>query len=106
MIPLHTIVAAVRQHPPTKDVVVEWLARGPDRWFDNRDYDSDITADAARLIVEACLWNYCAKNHIQVVWSGDQWCKPVMRAFNPLGTDLAAALAFACGVPVPDKETQ
>jgi hypothetical protein len=115
LVPLHLLIAAVRSHQPTSTVVPEWLywesstEVSEEHWYDSRHMDNPcpvIADDAARLIFEACMWDYCAKNRVQVVWVENQWCKPVMRAFFPLGTDLSAALAFACGVPLPDKETK
>lgn len=122
MLDLATAVAAIRSHPPTKDVVPEWLhaihaeTGVPERdicWVDNRAiFARTISDDAARLIVEACMWRHCegsgASTRSVSGLDGDwtaRWYHISTDTGDDkdFGPDLLAALMFACGVPLPGE---
>lgn len=129
MIPLHTAVAAIRRHQPTKDVVPHQLRyvditvalaepRGFWKWDCDEYNTRDIPDDAARLIVEACMWRhhhgtYNAKDiasngHLYLhrgCWNSAAPANPGSHKYRAFDDDILAALMFACGVPVPTKET-
>lgn len=119
MIPLPTAVAAIRKHEPTKDVVPKWLSHRPrcgidtEPWIDTRTGQS-MRDDAARLIVEACMWRYyipCKPTQstcgmVLIGLDRKIWAtKPHSCECKECGDDFIAALVFACDVQVPDKET-
>lgn len=137
MIPLPKIVDAVRRQLP--GVIPAWLIHEPvhvqnktfpARWKESYGPCDEgwISDDAARLVVEACLWRYmtikareeynpehkCASRF--VVWNPDKqhWsghhpfpkgAKVAMLddTDRTFGDDLCAALAFACGVAVEEE---
>lgn len=111
-------VKAIRSHQPTKDVVPEWLVHAPGSsiqhdWFDDRVCPHETTSgqmhcDAARLIVEACMWRYgmpCQPGrhpHGRALMDlSGQYCatRPNECRIENFGPDLLAALMFAAGVP-------
>jgi len=120
-VPLHLLVAAVRSHPPTAQVVPEWLVYAPsddgdddrEHWYDDRHHDNPcpvLSDDAARLIFEASLWKTWNADPVYAVRWNEKITGAVVEMvdgeYHRFGDDLAAALAFACGAPLPDKETK
>jgi len=115
-IPLHALVAAVRAHPPTKDVVPESFRYDDSRVLDDGawrwSYEGACVPDEiARAAVEAWLWRGPHIDEVEgVVWLDDKYfpggavVRMVDQTRHNFGPDLAAALAFACGVPLPGED--
>lgn len=117
MIPLYILIAAVRQHETTKHVVPEsfryddspTLDDGAWRWTSE---GACIPDDIARLAFEAMMFRALARvNPTDAPPHSGVYIAPdgTFEAWHDhgdavsFGPDLAAALAFACGVPLPDE---
>lgn len=124
MIPLHTIVASLRAHEPTRDLLPpeEWFWYSPEgKWYIGLGVPADEKRHA-RLIVEVCLWRaYHDPYRVIPVEKDEDWY-PLIIAQNDyaengelqwavkrditgapwtfFGTDICAALCFALGIPM------